>query len=391
MDKFFSAIIVSFWFILLLSACHDERGSEPSFVDPTATIINGNNLNIGKLVYVAPFATLRAGSNEQFSINIGNESNIQDSVEVDATKGKIVIGDQAIIAHGATIRGPSTLGKSGTCPNRRNSCPLFVGFNAEVDGAFIEKDAMVLTLARVAPGVTIPSGRKVLPGKNITSNTEVEAKTAEVTKADRGFMEGVIEINLTFARGYAILADENPDNVRGINFDTGINFDQVRDLPILAGIPTRDPQFRNRIIGGLIMGDPEDALNDVMGSNISLRSDEGKGWSIGTISSMAERVVFHALEETRIELGNEGHYGFHSVVHGGKTPFKENTTITGDNVSLGDFAVIFRSRIGNNSMIGKKSLVQECDLPAGTVVPPNTIAICDPLFSSSFVPSNVEW
>ncbi len=152
---------------------------------------------------------------------------------------------------------------------------------------------MKLTLAGFALSVTILSSRKVLPGKNVTSNAEVNDKTAEVTKAEREFIAGVIEMNLTIPRSSSKLADDNPSNVRGINFETGINFDPPRDLPILASIPTRDPEFRNPIIDGLTMDDSELTLDGVTGSNISRGSDRGKVWDIDTISSMADRAVFH--------------------------------------------------------------------------------------------------
>jgi hypothetical protein len=68
------------------------------------------------------------------------------------------------------------------------------------------------------------------------------AKTAPVTAADRAFMEGVVHVNTSFARAYTELAAEDPSNVRGINYDPGhTDFNPNRDLPTLAGVPTRDP------------------------------------------------------------------------------------------------------------------------------------------------------
>ena len=76
----------------------------------------------------------------------------------------------------------------------------------------IEKDAMVLHLARVAPHIRIPSGRKVLPGKLIDTQAEVATKTAPLAEADRAFMDGVIHVNVELAKGYTEL--EHAD-VRG--------------------------------------------------------------------------------------------------------------------------------------------------------------------------------
>src|SRR5689334_15704176 len=101
---------------------------------------------------------------------------------------------------------------------------------------------MVLHLARVTPGVIIPSDRKVLPGKNVESQEEIDAKTAKVDEFDEAFMNGVIDVNVAFAEQYPVLAEEDQENVFGINFDPGhTDFNPDRDLPTLAGVPTRDP------------------------------------------------------------------------------------------------------------------------------------------------------
>lgn len=349
--------------------------AEPSFVDATARITNRQNVRLGSLNYVAPFAILRAGTDAAHGITIGNESNVQDSVVVDATNGAIALGDMVILAHGATVRGNATLGQSGKCPEGRKHCPSFVGFNSEVDGAIIEMDAMVTHLARVAPGVTIPSGRKVLPGKNVASDAEVAAKTAPLVQGDRDFMDGVIEVNVAFAKEYPKLIAEDATNGTGINYDPGnTDFNPKRDLPTLAGQQTRDPAFRNRIIGAVTLTDSKSDLDKAMGSQISLRADEGEPFTVGTVASMGSNTTFHALEHTHLQLGSGGTYGKRSLVHGGPTPYGDDT-ISGSNLKLGDAAVFFRSRAGNNVTIGARSFIQESDLLNGAVVPDHTVLI----------------
>ncbi len=360
----------------------------PSFIDPTATLVNSGNIHLGHFVYVAPFAALRAGSNAASDITIGDDSNVQDNVTV-ATRGKlpgkVEIGDHVILAHGCSVKAPAKIGVTGTCPAVPPAaiCASFVSFNAEVDGATIEKDAIVSALARVGPGVTIPSGRKVLPGKNVTSNAEVMAKTAPVTEADREFMKGVIEVNVCFAEGYDVLHTADPTNVTGINYDPDCFFNPGNQLPTLHGVMTRDPLFRNRIIGDVRLEDTKSALDAVMGQRCSLRADEGEPFEVGHIGSMGERVTFHALEHTELMLGNNGRYGNRCVVHGGPADF--NPTTTGDNVRIGDEAVFFRSHIGNNSTVGAKSVVQQCDFPNNTVIPDHQIWISNAFFGP------VEW
>jgi carbonic anhydrase/acetyltransferase-like protein (isoleucine patch superfamily) len=353
---------------------------EPTFVDPTATI--STNVDLGHLVYVAPFANITAGAGADRAIRIGNESNVQDNCSVTSERGAVSLGNMVIIAHGATVKGPASIGNNGRCPGA-GACPSFLGFNAEVDGAIIEKDAMVSSLARVGPGVTIPSGYKVLPGKNVTSNSEVKAKTAPLIPEDRAFMHDVIEVNVAFARQYTALARQAANNVRGVNLNPATSFNPQSELPMLRGRRVREPAFKDRIIGDLHMVDGLDQLQRVMAMRTSLRADEGEPFDVGVIAEMKDRVTFHALEHTHIRLGRNGRYGSGSIVHGGPTPF-DDYTITGDNFELGDLSVFFRARIGDDSRIGYKSLVQECDLPAHTVIPDRTVRIKDET-------SKVEW
>ncbi len=394
------AFTVAVW----ASAAPAQPFPEKTFVDPTARI--EGDVTLGDQVYVAPFARLRA---DKHAIHIGKESDVQDNVTVEAKEADIVIGEQVILAHGASVIGrpvrlgavivSTSLGEEGHCPAGAHVCPSFVGFNAMVDGAIIEKDAMVLHLARVAPGVTIPSGRKVLSGKNVASDAEVMAKTAAVSEADRVFMDGVIEVNVAFAEQYAALAAEDPSNVRGINVDPGNTaFNPTRDLPRLNCRPTpfnceesehaAFPAFRNRIIGDVRMSNSRAELGLVMGDRISLRADEGEPFEVGRIDHMASRTVFHALEHTHLQLGDRGSYGERSLVHGGPTDFASapiDATITGDDFQLGERAVFFRSRIGNNSSVGERSLVQQSDFGPNTHIPDRTVVI------SNEVVGHVEW
>jgi hypothetical protein len=162
----------------------------------------------------------------------------------------------------------------------------------------------------------------VLPGQYITSQEQVGAppvcntpNTAPVTAADRAFMAGVIEVNTEFAVAYTELEAENPSNVRGINFNPETTFND-RDLPSFAGVPTRNPSFRNRIIGDVRLADTNAAASAKMGNKISLRADEGNPFRVGTIRrtigdddaalGMADRHTQHALESTQIKPGNNG-------------------------------------------------------------------------------------
>ena len=340
----------------------------PTFVDPTARV--SGDVDFGALDYVAPFARVRAGRAR--SIEVGDESNIQDSVAVTALRGNVRLGEKTILAHGAAVRGPAQIGRGGRCIDKKVSvCPSFVGFNSLIDGGRVQKDAMVLHLARVGSGVTIPSGRAVISGANVTRNSQVAAKTVPVTPALQAFMAGVIEVNVAFARGYTTLRQDDPSNVRGVNYDPDTAFNPGTQLPTIGGTAVRSPGNPNRIIGGVRLA------ADVYGQlgaprRASLRADEGFPFEAGTIAGLGRNATWHALERSHIHLGTLGFYGAHSLVHGGATEF-DDTTITGASFRLGRSSVFFRSRAGDDVRIGTRSLVQDADLASGARIPSNTI------------------
>ena len=139
--------------------------STATFIDPTAIIGNANATTFGIQDYVGPFATFRARRGA--TISIGNSSNVQDNVIIRSTgrNASVVIGDHVIVAHRSChqLSAPATIG----C---RRSAAAFVGFNAVIDGATVEPGAMVNSLAKVAPGIVIPTGMNVLPGmRDITT------------------------------------------------------------------------------------------------------------------------------------------------------------------------------------------------------------------------------
>ena len=351
------------------------------FIDPSARIDEREHVRFGELVYIAPFAQLLADDDGQ-DIRIGNESNVQDNVLLNATRrerGRIRIGEQVILAHGAAVVGPASVGRTGDCHETDGevptSCPTFVGFNAVIDGAIVQKDSMVLSLARVAPGVTIPSGVKVLPGKYVRTQAEVAVDAVPVTAADRAFMEAVIEVNVEFVRGYNELKAEDRSNVYGINVDPSTTFNPGQDLPRMAGRLVRDPSFRNRIIGDVDLEDSRRSFDEKTGRNISLRADEGDPFIVGRLRRIGNRHTMHALEFSRIDLGDGASLGFHSVVHGGGPIAPEQPTAAGRNLRLGNYSALFRGFVGDDVTIGHKSLVQGTALPSGTTVPDCTVIV----------------
>jgi carbonic anhydrase/acetyltransferase-like protein (isoleucine patch superfamily) len=344
-----------------------------AFIDPTAVVQCGpptfKNCTFGQDVYIGPFATLKAGlrsPDETPSITIGNSSDVQDNALLDTTTNKepITLGEKVIIAHGAHVFGGARIGVSGTCEGGASVCPSFVGFNAEVaQTAVVERDAMVGHLARVGPGVRIRSGLVVLPGKNVTSEAEIPKKTREICEADRKFMDAVIHVNVALAAGYIELQEQDRSNVRGINYNPITDLVPTRTLPSFAGTPMRNPNSPTRIIGDVRLAD---AALPPVGMNVSLRADEGTPFIVGKIGSLENSTTFHALEHSKLTLGDNGRYGAGSIMHGG--PFNNQNTSTGSNFILGNDSVFFNSTAGNNCKVGAMSFVSDTTLAANTIV-----------------------
>jgi carbonic anhydrase/acetyltransferase-like protein (isoleucine patch superfamily) len=326
--------------------------------------------------------------------------------------GGVEIGERVILAHGATVKGPARIGVGGSdvAGNADGKPEVFVSFGAEIDGAILEQNTQVSALGRVGPGVRLRSGRVVLAGKDVDSQREADdpslGKVRDITPADIAFAEAVIEVNTLLAREDSRLARQGRSNVRGINFDPGNTaFNPDRDLPMtrshgvepgtephgcVDGTPTRQPRFRNRIIGEVCLADPPSRLDDVMGSEISLRADEGEPLGFGKIRRMMSGVISHALEESTVEVGDNVYYGRDSIVHGGGRRQDgggrgTESTVVEDDVTLGSRSITFRSLVGKGSTIGVKSAVVSSELAAGTRIPDRVI------YLNNAVVGRVEW
>lgn len=351
-----------------------------SYIDPSVHREHAERVMIGCKSFVAPFASLDGTLGP---IAIGDESNIQDNVVL--TGKLVVIGDHVSIAHGATIIGPATIGAP-------KGLPAFVGFNSVVDGATVEPDAMVTHLVKVSPGIVIHSGMKVLPGKWIRTQAEADdeslGKVTKVTDADREFMHGVLHVNAAFAAGYAELAQISPSQLLGAGRDPGhSDFNHDADMPTFAGHAEAHPEIQMRIVGGVRMDDPLVALLAKVGRDVSIRADEGEHFHFGIVGRLQDRVTFHALEHSDIDIGNGDQFGYHVVVHGGPddASLPHEVTRVGDNVTVKDWAVVFRSKIGANVTIGVRAYIDGSHLAPGTIVPDRTIMIRDKIVGL------VEW
>ncbi len=386
-----------------------------SFLDPTVLVSGAAYVSLDDRVYVGPFAEFYADADAP--ISIGAESDAQDNVlilgsrDLAPSHGALVeetppagpqaeagveVGERVIMAHGVSVVGPAAIGiGGGDIPaDPDDDQEVFLSFGAQVDGAILQQNTGVSALGRVGPGVTLPSGMLVLPGKNVTTDEQAGDPSLgyvrAVTEADVAFNEAVIEVNVAFAREYTRLHREDPNAVRGVSVDPGhTEFNHDRDLPSFAGVEEAIPGYGNRIIGDVDLADPFGEFSQVGGDRISLRADEGEPFVVGHVAAMADDVIFHALEETDLVVGDDVEYGVGAIVHGGGRVVvegqPEEPTRVGDRVTLHDESVVFRSTIGEDAVIGERSAVVGTDLPAGAVVPPHTVVLNGEVFGA------VEW
>ena len=347
-----------------------------TFVDPTATLecreTTHKPCKFGSKVYIGPFANLKtpAGrSTDPPSIDIGNDSNVQDNTLLDATNNRpITLGENVIIAHGAHVFGGARIGVDGSCEKGGSVCASFVGFNSDIaEGAVVERDAMVMHLARVGPNVTIPSGKVVLPGRNVTDNLQIPNKTRDIKDLDRKFMEDVIKVNVDLAAGYIKLQQDRDSDVHGINFNPATDLNPTKYLPLVDGTRTSKPENPNRVIGNVTITASSIPTTRM---SVSVRADEGTPFELGA-STLENSTTFHALEHTKLVLGSGGHYLSGSIVHGG--PSNNATTSVGNNFVLGTNSVFFDSTAGDNCKVSEMSLVMSVNLPNNTTVRPNRV------------------
>ena len=314
-----------------------------TFIDPSVRITAGGRISVDRRDYVAPEATLDAAGGY---IKIRSTSTIQDNATLDANPSHapgatgIFIGDNVVVGTGATIIGPASIGgltrATGTA-----AAPASIGANAVVDGAIIRPGAFVGALARVGPGVTLPTGFRVLPGMDVTTNAQADTpalgKVVAVTSADpsAATARSVLSATEMLASGYSELyqgqnatggaASAGPVpsavaaagstiyfgsllNVSGASGEPTskyVNFEAAAGTPTFltaagtfAALPAnRSFAFPDRIIGAVKVdnpGTPAAAASYLAGSD-SIRADEAPFITFGgPIRSIGTHVSIHS-------------------------------------------------------------------------------------------------
>ena len=325
-----------------------------SFISPLVELFG--DVSIGKKVFVASNTTLRADPSTQLCI--GNETNLQDNILFLALRnlpapasacGKRAsnTGERVSIAHQAKIKN-SSLGNF-----------TFIGFRADLNNVVLEEGAFVLHGAKLA-NVRIGKDRLVPIAAVITTQAQADALPLK-TEASAAFQREVLEVNEEFAEHYSELYERDGfDAVTGATAAPKTSWSPKPVKPTL-GQNVQLEEFA-RLVGDVRLGQ-----NSVVGRRTSIRADEGSPIVIGDNAAIEDRVTFHALKGTSIRIGNGLNTDDNVVFHG---PLE-----VGNNLTIEDDAILFRSKVGNDVTIGTAAIVVDVTLPDNTKVPDGAVII----------------
>ena len=170
-----------------------------AYIDPTAQLIG--NVHIGPEVFVGPYAIIRAdeidAEGKVHPVTISARCNVQDSVIIHALGStEVTVGQQTSLAHGCIIHGPCTIGQD-----------CFIGFRAVVYKSELS-DGTFVSASSVVQAVDLPENSFVPAAAAILSADDAVNLVTKTTEADRQFKQKVINANLTLAKEYGRL-DQN--------------------------------------------------------------------------------------------------------------------------------------------------------------------------------------
>ncbi len=323
-----------------------------SFVSPLVELFG--DVSVGEKSFIASNTILSAEPGTK--ICIGNDTNLQDNINMIAvpnapapvspcsakstsTRNKVSIAHQAIIKN-------SQLGNF-----------TFIGFRARVTNSTLEDGVFVLHGATIS-NVRIPKNRIVPIGAKITTQAQADALKPKA-EANSKFQNEVLEVNEEFAEHYnEVYQEKGYSGVSGVSAAPKTSWNPKPVAPTI-GKNIRLDEFA-RIVGDVRIGD-----NGVVGQRTSIRADEGAPIIIGSNAKIEDRVTFHALKGTNIKIGNNLNTEDNIVFHG---PLE-----VGNNLTIGDDAVLFKSKVGNNVTIGEGAIVVDVTLGDRAVVPVNAL------------------
>jgi carbonic anhydrase/acetyltransferase-like protein (isoleucine patch superfamily) len=375
-----------------------------TYIDPTAHIINGYAVFISTPDFIAPYSTLNAHGG---IIKIGGVSAILDNASIvanplhphTAPAPEVLIGNHVLISYGAQVLGPSTISTFTA------TTPTEIGPGAVVDNATIEPGSIVSALARVGPGVTLPTGFRVLPGMNVTTNAEASnpalGMVVKVTTADLNDVTSNLANSLSLAVGYVTLYqgqsatgvspgvdptvtgvdNGNLATIEGAGSQPGSPTASTPYLPPGTGPRFPSPHqglvpgllygFRARVTGAAAFQSRAASIAHHLGRSNSIRADQGQPITIGSIGQTGNGVTINS------PLGGQLTIGQNFVAANGATILGGNNVkaVIGDNVYIGAGAVVDRSSLGSGATVGNRAYVSQSTFPAGSNIPAGSIYI----------------
>lgn len=303
-----------------------------SFIDPTVTVRSGGRATLGQKDFIAPFVTLDA---TRGLIKIGSSSTIQDHAKLIANPNHqsgltgIFVGDNVVILDGAVIRGASAIGTVG-------GSATMIGANALIDNAIIEPGAIVGALARVGPGVVVPTGYRVLFGANVTTSAQGSdpslGKVVRVTSSETATATRLVADNVALASGYTtlyqgssatggvssagpvpvpisaggstiffgalntVLGASNEPGSRNVNFEPASGTPQFLSAagPLASLGSNASFHFPARVIGAVTFNQTPGQVIAALGRGDSIRADEGQPFTFGSIARLGNGVSIHS-------------------------------------------------------------------------------------------------
>ena len=336
-----------------------------SLATPVPVVVNGSFISplverygdvaVGKGVFIAGNTMVRADPG--LRICLGDHTNLQDNILFLALR-HLPSPAAACGARSSSTQEQSSIAHQAVIKNTQVGKFTFVGFRARLENVVLEDGAFVLHGATLR-NVTIRQDRLVPIGAVITTQAQADALPLK-SHAQAEFQREVLEVNAEFAEHYAELYERGGfDAVTGVSPAPKTSFNRGASPTI--GDNVQLEEFA-RIVGDVRLG-----RNSVVGRRTSIRADEGAPIIIGENAEIEDRVTFHALKGTSLVIGRHLDTDDNVVFHG---PLE-----VGDHLTIGDDAILFRSKVGNHVTIGAGAIVIGVTLRDGLRVPDDAVII----------------
>lgn len=398
-----------------------------SFIHPSAEL-NVKELSVGAASIIDAFVSLNGHRAE-----IGSAVNLQDNDRLlnfshGNGRGDLKIGDGSFTAHGVTFIGKVVIGEA--CGTGINAV---VQNTTMGDASFIGLGARVLG-SRPDHPIQIPDASLVLFGARIREQQDVPANIIPVPAPFSLFFADVDEENLVLARGFNLLYraaarmipfSDDPASPRNPGADfpdvasafgkmsvappsiyrrgTGVipgrqatlgdlgfaRFEPLTPVPrsstpapdeggvgLNASSSSSDESGARFVIprvaspelisnGGIVLGGCELAEGVVVSSGAYVLGDVAPSVSIGRGTHIGSHTSVHELTFTSCRIGENCRIGERCVLHG---PLE-----IGNNVTVGDGAILFGPTVRDNVTIGARALIfgpveVTHDIPADAIV-----------------------